>query len=190
MKNTGLRNLGALQGQSLIELALILPVLLLLVFGVIDYARAIQFNNILVNMSREGANLSARTSATPQAIIKALNDTAEPLLMGTHGMMYITRITGTMVNGKVVALVQAQTRATSGNTSLKSDVWKDCGSWDISNGISQGNCQTIPAGATAALSMSLIEGEEVFAMETLYDYDVIVSYVMKTGPRLYSLTVL
>jgi hypothetical protein len=38
--------------------------------------------------------------------------------------------------------------------------------------------------------MSLIEGEEVFAMETLYDYDVIVNYVMKTGPKLYSLTVL
>jgi len=68
----------ASQGQSLIELAILLPLLLMLVFGVIDYARAIQFNNILVAMSREGANLASRTSALPQDIIRALNVTADP----------------------------------------------------------------------------------------------------------------
>jgi Flp pilus assembly protein TadG len=186
MKNSGFRNPRAAQGQSLVELAIILPVLLMLALGVVDFARAIQFNNILVAMSREGANLSARTSEPPQDIITALVSTAEPLVMNTYGMVYITQIMGTNVNGTVEARVQAQTRAKTGRTSLTSDVWNSCSSWNAGTG----SCNTIPAGAKATLSMSLIDGEVVYAVEMLYDYDVIVSYVMKTGPKLYSLTVL
>ena len=60
------------RGISLVELALVLPVLLLLVLGVVDFSRAIQFNNILVNLTREGANLSARTTEQPPYILRAL----------------------------------------------------------------------------------------------------------------------
>jgi len=163
--------------------------MLLLVFGVIDFARAIQFNNILVAMSREGANLSARTSASPQVIIKGLNATAEPLVMKDNGMMYITKITGTKVGANVVARVQLQTRqvgaTTVANNQLLSQVWA-CASWD--NGT--GNCKDNFSNATATLPMTLSDGEEVYAVETLYNYPVIFNYVMKTGPKLYSKTVL
>lgn len=171
-------------GQSLIELAIILPLLLMLVFGVIDYARAIQFNNILVAMSREGANLASRTSEEPRNIIVALNNTAEPLVMTVRGRVYITEIRGTKVGSNVEARVQAQTRSTTGGAALPSKVWS-CPSW---NG--NGNCNTVPTNATATLPITLDAGEIVFAVETLYDYNVIVNYVMQTGPKLYSLTVL
>lgn len=189
MKQRRLNKRNTTQGQSLIELALLLPILLVLVFGVIDFARAIQFNNILVAMSREGANLSARTSASPQVIIKGLNATAEPLVMKDNGMMYITKIMGTKVGANVVARVQLQTRqagaTTVGNNQLLSQVWA-CASWD--NGT--GNCLDDLSSATATLPMTLGDGEEVYAVETLYNYPVIFNYVMKTGPKLYSKTVL
>lgn len=195
MKHTRLRVKKAVQGQSLIELALLLPPLLMLVFGVIDYARAIQFNNILVAMSREGANLSARTSASPQVIIKGLNATAEPLAMGDNGMMYITKIMGTKVGGNVEARVQMQTRqagaTTSGNKDLASQVWT-CTSWNNGNG----NCKDDLTSATATLPMvngepmTISDGEVVYAVEALYNYKVIFNYVMTTGPELYSQTVL
>ena len=189
MKYTILNFKKAMHGQSLIELALLLPIMLVLVFGVIDYARAIQFNNILVAMSREGANLSARTSASPQVIIKGLNATAEPLLMSVNGMMYITKIMGTTVGSSVVARVELQTRqagaTTAGNNQLVSQVWV-CSSWDNVTG----NCKDSFSNANATLPMTLSDGEEVYAVETFYNYPVIFNYVMKTGPKLYSKTVL
>lgn len=196
MENTGLRNPKAARGSSLIELAIILPVLMLLVLGVVDFARAIQFNNILVAMSREGANLASRTTATPQNIITALNNTAAPLVMSSNGMIYITQIIGTKAistcvsNCTIYAKVQAQTReitGTNSNNGLPSQVWNNCITW------SAGKCVTFPSGVannTASLAMTLSDGETVYAVETRYNYTVIVNYVMKTGPKLYSLTVL
>lgn len=197
IKNTKFINQRASKGQSLIELALLLPLLLMLVFGVIDYARAIQFNNILVAMSREGANLASRTSETPQNIIRALNNTAEPLVMSTRGRVYITQIMGKKVVPSCVDApptfcatyprVQAQTRSTTGATTLPSKVWSCPTSWQV-----DGTCNTSPAwvNVTAILPMTLKDGEVVFAVEALYDYTVIVNYVMATAPKLYSLTVL
>lgn len=208
MENTGFRNLRAAQGQSLIELALILPVLLMLALAVVDYARAIQFNNILVAMSREGANLASRTKETPQNIIRALENTAEPLDMATHGMMYITQITGRKVVPTCVDApptfcatypqVQAQTRAippappaTSDAALLPSRVWTCPTSFSASDGSCTNSAGWAdPTQTTAALPMTLSNGEEVYAVEMLYNYTVIVNYVMKTGPELYSLTVL
>lgn len=202
MGNAGLPNPNASKGQSLIELALILPVLLLLALGVVDFARAIQFNNILVSMSREGANLASRTSYTPQSIIAVLNNTAEPMVMATDGMVYITRIMGRKVVTNPPCVdnpptycatypqVQAQTRAITGAATLPSQVWTCPTSW-----LGDGNCNPVPVwvdptATTATLPMTLRDGEEVYAVETLYDYNVIVHYVMTTGPKLYSLTVL
>lgn len=182
-------------GQSLIELAVLLPLLLMLVLGVIDYARAIQFNNILVAMSREGANLASRTSALPQDIIRALNNTAEPLVMSTRGRIYITQIVGRKVVPTCVDAppafcatfpkVVSQTRAVIGAATLTSKVWSCSAGW---NG--NGTCNSVPVSATAIIPMTLSDGEEVYAVEALYDYNVIISYVMQTAPRLYSMTVL
>lgn len=200
MNNTGHLNPRASQGQSLIELALLLPLLLMLVLGVVDYARAIHFNNILVAMSREGANLASRTSETPRNIINALNNTAEPLVMATDGMVYITEIMGRKIVPTCVDAppnfcatypqVQAQTRAITGDANLPSRVWGCPTNW-----LADGSCNPLPAwsdpvATTAVLPMNLRDGELVFAVETLYDYTVIVDYVMETGPQLYSLTVL
>lgn len=195
IRNKGLKNQAASQGQSLIELAILLPLLLMLVLGVIDYARAIQFNNILVAMSREGANLASRTSETPQNIIRALNNTAEPLVMSTRGRVYITKIIGSKVVPTCVDAppmycatypkVGAQTRAITGAATLPSRVWTCGAGWNGS-----GACNSVPGNAIATLPMTLKNGEEVYAVETLYDYNVIVNYVMQTGPKLYSLTVL
>jgi Flp pilus assembly protein TadG len=78
-------------GQSAVEIALVLPLLVLMALGIYDFSRAIQANNIIVNMSREGANLVSRTTRDPQDIMNALAFTANPLAINTDGMMYITK---------------------------------------------------------------------------------------------------
>ncbi len=47
------------EGQSLIELALLLPVLLLIMAGLLDLGRAFQAYTVVVNAAREGARYGA-----------------------------------------------------------------------------------------------------------------------------------
>src|SRR4029077_19761608 len=52
------------QSQALIEFALISPVLLLLVFGIIDIGRAVFYYDTLNHAAREGARTAVRASST------------------------------------------------------------------------------------------------------------------------------
>src|SRR5438034_11663246 len=47
-------------GQSLIEVALALPVLLMLLLGLVDGARAYYFAGVVASAAREGAHYAAR----------------------------------------------------------------------------------------------------------------------------------
>lgn len=71
------------RGQVLIETALILPLLLLLIFGMVDFGRAMYTKNTLTNAARSGARAAAVTSplypippATPLSL--ATPATGEP----------------------------------------------------------------------------------------------------------------
>jgi Flp pilus assembly protein TadG len=56
-------------GQSTIEFALVLPILLLVLFGITEFGRAIMVTNILNTASREGARLAA-VSAVGDTIVE------------------------------------------------------------------------------------------------------------------------
>lgn len=82
-------------GQSVVELAMALPVLAILALGTYDVSRALKAKNVLINLSREGANLALRGPRTPsyfQAVMTSLAATAGPLKMEEDGMMYVTEI--------------------------------------------------------------------------------------------------
>jgi hypothetical protein len=172
-------------GQSMIELALILPILLLLCFGAAELSHAILFNNILINMSREGANLASRTTQSPQFIINALSRTSAPLEMQTQGMIFISRVTG--VNGGsgvVLPVIDEQYRAVLGDGALTSRLWQ-CPHWDVS-----GACILPAPIATRAVALpfALGLGYQVYVVETLYDYNPLTSLFLTTSTQLYSVT--
>ena len=191
MKNQGLNMLNMLKkssGIGLLELALVLPVVLLLMFGVFELARGIRANNVIVNMSREGANLVSRSFDTPHNIINALADTADPLEMGEDGMIYITVIRKNTGENPVVV---EQHRWTGAGYDVKSRVWGDC----VADGYgwTGGSCDLpdpLPDSPPVAdLAMTLDDGETVHAVEVFYDYQVVFSYVVSNSPELYSITV-
>jgi len=53
------------RGQSAVELALLLPVLAAMVFGIVDLGRAFYFNSALANAAREGARYCAIFDTIP-----------------------------------------------------------------------------------------------------------------------------
>ena len=96
-------------GQSLVELALVLPLLVYLALGIYDFSRAIQANNIIVNMSREGANLALRTtSIAHQDIMNSLASTAQWLTKNSNGKMYLTMYMTTVQQVKGNLKLQSQ----------------------------------------------------------------------------------
>lgn len=63
---------GSGRGQSIVEFALVLPVLLLLIMGALDFARAISVLQIVTNAAREGARagiIPTNTAATVTATV-------------------------------------------------------------------------------------------------------------------------
>lgn len=174
-------------GQSVVELALIMPILIILFMAVADFSRAILFNNILINLSREGANLASRTAQSPQFIIAALSHTSAPLEMETRGEIFLSRIKGVdNGSGLVIAVVDEQYRSASGDLSLLSRLWQ-CPAWE-----STGKC-TLPAAASArvvTLPFALELGYEIHVAEATYTYNPLTNFFFKTSPQLYSVTYL
>jgi Flp pilus assembly protein TadG len=98
-------------GQALIEFTLVALLLIVLIFGAIDFCRAIYMRQLLINLSRETANLEARGvgSTTAEIMTNALNAAileSSPLtLNSTNGMVIVTAVTNltTVVNKKSTA---------------------------------------------------------------------------------------
>jgi hypothetical protein len=68
------------ESQALIEFALISPVLLLLVFGIIDVGRAVFYYDTLNHAAREGARTAVRASSTLPTNNDVLNTVTQQLV--------------------------------------------------------------------------------------------------------------
>ncbi len=55
------------QGAAAVEFALVAPLFFLMVFGMIEFGRAIMVQQVLTNASREGARIAVLDSPTPTA---------------------------------------------------------------------------------------------------------------------------
>lgn len=194
-------------GVAAIELALVLPFFLILIMGVVDCARAIQATMILINLSRETANLASRGSlALPdssQTILTSVASTAPPLDMNGRGMLYITKIMGHAASGSVRNYVLEQYRWddsvnhvgwSNGQYGPASKVWH-CGLW-----ASGGRCSAVPkiADATPVTLMDgqLADGEVIYVAEAFYNFNMFFGSASASafglplfGPDLYSITV-
>src|SRR5512133_2417626 len=61
------------EGQALVELALILPLLVLLVIGVVDFGRALNIKNDETHLASEAARFAVVDSCTPCSPGQKLN---------------------------------------------------------------------------------------------------------------------
>ena len=109
---------GEESGQALVEFMFVWFILLFLLFGMIDFCRAISMRQVLINLSREGANEAARgfgdtTDATISNAISAVIAGENPLNISSNGQIIISavlnsngtfRITNQVTKGKLTQL--------------------------------------------------------------------------------------
>jgi len=60
------------QGQSLVEFALIMPILVIILFGIIEWGRLWMTMNVLSGAAREGARVAAVTAPDPALVQNAV----------------------------------------------------------------------------------------------------------------------
>ena len=110
-------------GQALIEFMFVGFILLFMLFGMIDFCRAISTRQVLINLSREGANLAARgTGSTADESISnaiaAVIGGAAPLSITTNGLVIITAV----LNSNGIFLVTNQIKEGALSNSAPSKV--------------------------------------------------------------------
>ncbi len=170
-KGAGMNIFKKSDGAAAVEFAIILPFLLLLVFGVIELGRAIQAKNIITNMSREGANLASRTQMDPQDIMDALASSAMPLDMAANATMYITVVTGSNDETPTPEVI-AQYMWDDSTYDHDSRVWNDSDEDNI-------------ADLEGVLDLDALE--TIYAVEVLYRHVPIIGYVITANLNLYSM---
>ncbi|MFL9918975.1 TadE/TadG family type IV pilus assembly protein [Paraburkholderia fungorum] len=171
------RSHHAARGIISVEMALLLPILVALALPVYDIARNVQAQMILINVSREGANLSSRASLTypMQTIMSSLTSTTPPLNMNAYGMIYITEIMGNnncdSSGNNCTGVVVAQYRWNGGNYFPASQLWS-CGN-SGTRWAADGSCSGLPAAGKSSPAVNLLQGklysgQIAYAVETFY----------------------
>lgn len=88
--------LGSPEGQrgaALVELAFLLPILIVMVLGIIDFGRLIHARLVMTNVSREGGSLGSRDIRVGNQLVGMLQSSAAPFnLNGAEGRVYVTKI--------------------------------------------------------------------------------------------------
>lgn len=176
------------KGAAAVEMALVLPLLLVVAFGLFEFARGILANNVITGISREGANLYSRTGTPPGDIMTALAGTASQVNMMDNGIIYMTRIQQTGGNPQVLEQFRWIDSALADPPA--SAIWLCDGpsSWDGEE------CDIGPAlpsaTRTATLDMTLNDGEEIVAVEVFYVYRPAFDFYLKKDLTFYSRTLL
>ena len=120
------------KGQALVELALILPILLLIIFGITEFGRAWYIENALTNAAREGARRASISSSNPlnaaqlESYVKesipfdqtgiVINITPTTLLQ--HGIDTITVVVNLPFQSSVPLIDQLQNITLKGQASM------------------------------------------------------------------------
>jgi Flp pilus assembly protein TadG len=133
-------------GQALIEFAISVVVLLTLVFGLIDFGRAIYDVEVMKNLTGEGSAMASRgtsLSDTATAVVTA----ASPLDLNTNGRVIVTSV----LNNNNSLTVTGQ--ATLGGIVASSKI-----------GTKVGGAATLPVGAAPQVNQT------VYVTEVFYSY--------------------
>ena len=80
------------KGIAAVELALILPVLCIMAFGIIDFGRLIQARLVITNVSREGGSLASRDIEVGNDLLAVLQASSSPLDLQTSGRIFVSKI--------------------------------------------------------------------------------------------------
>ena len=145
------------EGAELVELVVVLPLLLILAFGILELGNALDKAHGMATLSREGANIAVRgVDLDTVAAVTMMNGVS--IGLDTRGGTIVSRI---LVEGGV-PIVQEQV-ASSGYARLS-------------------RIGQVDSTVTGFLGSGLAEGQQVFAVEVFYDHQMVTPVAKLMAP--------
>ena len=83
--------LGADSGQAFVEFVFVLMFLLVMLFGLIDFGRAIYCRQVITSLTREGSSLASR-GATLAETTNAVFTSSAPLNLANYGWVIVSAV--------------------------------------------------------------------------------------------------
>ena len=104
---TGLARLSRSDsGQGVIEFALVLPLILIILLGMVEFSNAYDRTHGLAGLSREGANIAARGTGLNEVLATVLAD-GQTLRLSAEGGVIVSRLV--IQDGQPVVMAQITT---------------------------------------------------------------------------------
>lgn len=93
LKGSGLKRRSA-PGAAVVEMAVVAPVLLALLFGIIEFGWVFMAYQTITNAAREGARTASLQGSTDQDIEDRVNQYMEPARLPQYSLQVVTSIDG------------------------------------------------------------------------------------------------
>ncbi len=138
------------RGGSLVEFALCITMMLVLVYGLIDYSQIIFDHQMMSGLSRQGSDLASRGTSL-QDTVSALDTQGASLNIGANGRIIVTAVAEDS-SGNLQIVDQAESPP---GISVSSAV-----------GSGVGNAASMPASASTVLRA----GQTLYVTEVFYSY--------------------
>ncbi len=92
LKGSGLKRRSALPGAAVVEMAVVAPVLLTLLFGIIEFGWVFMAYQTITNAAREGARTATLQGSTDDDIEDRVNTYMEPARLPQYSLQVVTSL--------------------------------------------------------------------------------------------------
>jgi Flp pilus assembly protein TadG len=190
-RSLAFRRLRAAQGQSIVEFALCLPLLLLLSLGVVETSNALMSQHVITKIAREGSNMISRETKLSAAgtALQSMSANTATFNSSTKVIFSVLMRSQTGSNNGFLVLYQ---RYEFGNASLGTSQLNGSGTFNSANDYTANNPNS-DAGLRVTNAPSGIAaggGDMIYVTEVYRQYDTITP-VRNIGipipPKLYSI---
>ena len=112
-------------GQTLIELSLVLAVLCVLVFGIIDFGRAIYDVEVMRNLAAEGSSMASRGASPSATATAVVTYGGADIGLSTNGCVIVTDVTENSAGTAQVVTAQSWAGDADRQRPVRSDACLD-----------------------------------------------------------------
>lgn len=176
-----LRALAAAQtANAMVEFALILPVMVLMLFGTLTASMALDRYFTVLEVARSGGLMYSRgvdfTAAANENVLKTM---ASPMGLTSNGdgVIYFTRVTQAAAGSANVGNLVAVERLVTGNPSIKAsrvatpsnDIWPDPDSSQTTGAVKDYDDEPSAVATMPSSFSALPDGEFLYVIEVYWD---------------------
>lgn len=160
------------RGQSLVEFAMVLPLMLLMVLGVIEVAYALYVDHLIAKLAREGSNLISRQTYVQDAETAILAGATAPLSLNTaSGKLIFSAVTigsSGANNGQIIIIKRRTVGSLSGKSAVDGSTSPPTSSYNGApdyTAIDSNNDTAIRSAATLPNGLVLAAGQVLYVTE-------------------------